>query len=45
MDDMRNQNKRTVLKLLCVVLPLAAAAAAVGIPHVIRSRKIRKYAA
>jgi hypothetical protein len=43
MDDMRNQNKRTVMKLLCVVLPLAAVA--VGVPHVIRRHKIRRYAA
>jgi hypothetical protein len=40
---MRNQNKRTFLKLLCVVLSLTAVA--VGIPHIIRRHKVRKYAA
>ena len=40
---MKKSNKRTIVKLLCVVLPLAAVA--VGVPHVIRRYKIRKCAA
>lgn len=40
---MKKSKKRTIVKLLCVVLPLAAVA--VGVPHVIRRHKIRKYAA
>lgn len=40
---MKNSKKRAIVKLLCVVLPLTAVA--VGIPHAIRSHKIRKYAA
>ncbi|MBB5197549.1 hypothetical protein [Anaerocolumna cellulosilytica] len=39
---MKKSNKRTIVKLLCAVLPLAAVA--VGVPHVIRRYKIRKYA-
>lgn len=40
---MKKSKKGTILKLLCVVLPLTAVA--VGIPRVIRRHKIRKYAA
>ena len=39
---MKKLNKRTILKLLCVVLPLTAAA--VGVSHVIRRYKIKKHA-
>lgn len=40
---MKKSYKRTIVKLLCVVLPLAAVA--VGVLHVIHRHKIRRYTA
>lgn len=39
---MSKPSRRSILKLLCVVLPLTAAA--ISIPQLIRRHKIRKYA-
>ena len=41
MGYMSKPSRRSILKLLCVVLPLIAAA--VSIPQLIRRHKIRKY--